>query len=210
MGDQRVKVWDVPVRLTHASWLVLVAGGIFTSERLEDRQAHGRLGLVLLALVVFRVAWGFVGSRYARFAQFVRGPARVLAAARGMLRGAPERFVGHNPVGALMVVVLLVVMAATSVTGLVLAQLPRDEGPALLRRVHASSALVLPLLILVHVGGALFSSVLEQQNLVRGMVTGWKRAPPEAVEPEPSRRARALGFGFSVAAGAAVLAWLWS
>ena len=210
MGDQRVKVWDVPVRLTHASWLVLVAGGIFTSERLEDRQAHGRLGLVLLALVVFRVAWGFVGSRYARFAQFVRGPARVLAAARGMLRGAPERFVGHNPVGALMVVVLLVVMAATSVTGLVLAQLPRDEGPALLRQVHASSALVLPLLILVHVGGALFSSVLEQQNLVRGMVTGWKRAPPEAVEPEPSRRARALGFGFSVAAGAAVLAWLWS
>lgn len=210
MELRRVRVWDLAVRVTHASWLVLVAGGIYTSGRDESARLHEQLGLVLLGVLVFRVAWGFVGSRYARFAQFVRPPREVLAAATAMARAIPRHFVGHNPVGALMALTLLGAMAATGVTGVLLALDGQPHATGVVARVHASSALVLPVLIIVHVVGALFSSALEGQNLVLGMVTGWKRAPADApVEAEPSVAARLAGFVGASAAAGAVLAWVW-
>lgn len=210
MAFKRVKVWDVAVRLTHASWLVLVAAGIFTSGRDESARLHAQLGLVLLGVVVFRVVWGFVGSRYARFSQFVRPPRETLAAARALVHAEPRHVVGHNPVGAVMVLTLLGAMLAASATGVVLALDGQAHATGVVARVHASSALVLPVLVIIHVVGALFSSALEGQNLALGMVTGWKRAPGDAVvEAEPSVVARLGGFVGAVLVAGALVAWLW-
>lgn len=207
---RRVKVWDLVVRATHASWPVLVAGGILTSGRQASERLHVRLGLVLLGVVVLRVAWGFVGSRHARFSEFVRPPREVLAAARQWVRAEPHHIVGHNPLGGLMALTLLAVMAATCVTGVLIALEGRAPATGLVARVHASSALVLPVLIIIHVVGALFSSALEQQNLVLGMVTGWKRAPVDAaLEREPSALGRLAGFAGAAALAIGVTAWLW-
>lgn len=214
---KRVKVWDLAVRTSHLLFGVLVLGAFFTADEDATIALHTRLGLVLLGVVLFRVAWGFVGSRYARFAEFVRSPREVLAALRAMARGAPQHFVGHNPVGAVMVVALLVTLLGVTVTGVVVSQGPEWSGPLQLSRgaahavkeVHEAAAWALPVLIALHVGGVLLSSVLEKQNLVLGMVTGFKRAPPQAVAAEPSRLARAAGFAVSALVGLSVLLALW-
>lgn len=215
---KRVKVWDIAVRASHLLFGVLVLGAFLTSEEDESTWLHTRLGLVLLGVVLFRVAWGFVGSRYARFSEFVRSPREIRAALRDMVRGAPKHFLGHNPVGAMMVVTLLVMMVVVSVTGIIIAQGPEWSGPLamtkatahLVKEVHEAAAFSLPVLIALHVGGVLLSSVLEKQNLVLGMVTGFKRAPEDvAVEVEPSLGARIAGFALSALVGLAVIFGLW-
>jgi hypothetical protein len=100
-------------------------------------------------------------------------------------------------------------MASTGVTGVLLALDGQPHPTGFIARVHASSALVLPVLVIIHVVGALFSSALEGQNLVLGMVTGWKRAPTELVEPEPPLAARLAGFLAASLAALLVATWLW-
>lgn len=206
----RLRVWDPVVRLTHALYGVLVVAAIVTSERDETGWLHLRFGVALLAVLVLRIVWGLVGSRYARFAQFVRGPHAVLDAARAMLRGQPQRTLGHNPVGGVMVVVLLLVMAGTALTGVLVSLGGEPVAAGFVGRLHAASALVLPALILVHVAGVLFSSAQEGQNLVLGMVTGWKHAlAGVAVEPEPPRRARLVGPVVAIAVSFSVALVTW-
>lgn len=209
---RRVKVWDVPVRLTHVGLAGLVAALLLTGDEDHWLPLHMRLGVALLGLVLFRVVWGFVGSRHARFADFVRSPRAVLAAARAMLRGAPEHSLGHNPVGGVMVVALLATLAVTAGAGVVLALGPEWRGllalsPAALgavKAVHEAGAAALPVLVVLHVLGVLFSSWLERQNLPWAMVTGWKRGA--AAEPArldaPRRRALALVAAVLTGAGA--------
>lgn len=215
---KQVKVWDIAVRASHLLFGVLVLGAFLTSEEDESTWLHTRLGLVLLGVVLFRVVWGFVGSRYARFAEFVRSPREIRAALRDMARGAPKHFLGHNPVGAMMVVTLLVMMVVVTLTGIVIAQGPEWSGPLamtkatahLVKEVHEAAAFSLPVLIALHVGGVLLSSVLEKQNLVLGMVTGFKRAPDDVeVEVEPSLGARLAGFALAALVGLAVIFGLW-
>ncbi|MFZ5441812.1 MAG: DUF1924 domain-containing protein [Myxococcota bacterium] len=218
METKRVKVWDIAVRTTHLLFGVLVLGAFLTSEEDAWTWLHTRLGVVLLGLVAFRIVWGFVGSRYARFSEFVRSPREIRAALREMIRGTPKHFLGHNPVGAVMVVTLLVTMVVVTLTGIVISQGPEWSGPLamtkstahLVKEVHEAAAFALPVLIVFHVAGVILSSVLEKQNLVLGMVTGWKRAPEDVqVEVEPSLVARGAGFLVAALVGLAVMFGLW-
>lgn len=214
---KRVKVWDPAVRLSHLSMGVLVLAAFLTSEEDDTLPLHMRLGLGLLGVVLFRVVWGFVGSTHARFSDFVKGPKAVLAAVRGMVRGKPEHTLGHNPVGALMVVTLLVLLAFVTGTGIVMALGPDWSGPLamskstlhLVKEVHEGAAEALPVLIVLHVLGVMLSSVLEKQNLIGGMVTGFKRADDAHIEPKVSALQLSAGFLMALVLAAAAVFGLW-
>ncbi|MDP1821684.1 MAG: DUF1924 domain-containing protein [Archangium sp.] len=215
---KKTKVWDLAVRLSHLLFGVLVLGAFLTSEEDDFIPIHTRLGLVLLGVVLFRVVWGFVGTKHARFADFVRSPKEVLEALRGMMRGQPGHFVGHNPVGAVMVVTLLATLVTVTVTGIIVSQGPEWSGPLLMsksvahsvKEVHEAAAWALPVLIFFHVAGVLLSSFLEKQNLVAGMVTGFKRADPSTPLGETGGRlARTAGFLTAVLVGLGVVLLLW-
>lgn len=215
---QRVKVWDPAVRLGHWLMAALVLGAFLTSEDDESTPLHVRLGLALLGLVVFRVAWGFLGSAPARFRDFVRSPRAVLAYAREVVRGRVGHHLGHNPLGGAMVVALLATLAVVTVTGVVnylgpewggpLDGLLTKQGAHAVKEVHEAAAWTLPVLVVFHVLGVVLSSLLEKQNLVKGMITGWKRGEAGPVV-EPSRAARALGFVAALALGAGVVLLVW-
>lgn len=212
---ERVKVWDPAVRLSHLAMGVLVLAAFLTSEEDERLPLHMRVGLLVLGVVVFRLVWGFVGTRHARFADFVRGPRAILEAARAMARGAPKHFLGHNPVGAVMVLTLLATLAVVAGTGLALGLGPDWDGPLALskpalrglKEVHEGAAEALPVLIALHVAGVLLSSFLERQNLVAGMVTGFKRGSEIAPPVTPARTV--AGFVFAALFASAAVAGLW-
>lgn len=214
---KQMKVWDLAVRSSHLAFGLLVLGAFLTSEEDDTIPLHTRLGLVLLGVVLFRVAWGFVGPRYARFKDFVRGPRDVIAALKDMVRGAPKHFVGHNPVGAVMVVALLATMLVVTLTGVVISQGPEWSGPLLIskstahavKEVHEAAAWLLPVLVAFHVAGVIVSSVLEKQNLIKGMITGLKRAPEATPVEPPAFVARAAGFVTAVLVALAVVLALW-
>lgn len=113
------KVWDLPVRITHWLLVVGIAGSYLTSELgIEYFQYHLWFGYAVVVLVVFRILWGFVGTRHARFASFIRGPAATWRYARETLRGRSPSTPGHNPLGAWMVLLLLAALLAQGLTGL--------------------------------------------------------------------------------------------
>lgn len=215
---KKIKVWDLAVRVSHLLFGVLVLGAFLTSEEDDFTPLHTRIGLVLLGVVLFRLAWGFVGPRVARFADFVKSPREVIAAAHAMIRGTPGDHLGHNPVGGVMVVTLLVTLATVTLTGLGVALGPEFAGPLsgvlskgaahAMKEVHEAAAWALPVLIAFHVAGVLVSSVLEKQNLVLGMVTGFKRAPAPMASSSNEPR-RAAGFVFAVLLGLATVLLAW-
>lgn len=219
----KVKVWDPFVRLFHWGLGLLVLGSFLTSD--EDRLTaiHVRIGLVVLALVLARVAWGFLGTEPARFRAFVRRPSEVLAYARTLVRGRPRRHLSHNPAGGAMVVALLAVLLALVATGAIAYAGPEFAGPLTgllgrkaargVKEVHEALSGVLVGMIAAHVAGVLLSSWRERQNLVAGMITGWKRAPdapaqagePARGGPRLVRLAAALAVGAAAAASLALL-----
>jgi cytochrome b len=220
---RQVKVWDLFVRSFHWGLALLVLGSFLTSE--EDRLTaiHVRIGLTVLALVLARIAWGFLGSEPARFRAFVRRPREILAYARDLVRGRPPPHLSHNPLGGAMVVALLAVLLALAGTGAVAYAGPEWRGPLTglvsrkaahaVKEVHEGLSGLLLGMIGAHVAGVLLSSWREGQNLVLGMVTGRKRAPEASPPPGPppgrglhlARLAAALALGALAAAGLAAL-----
>lgn len=122
-----IRVWDPIVRLAH--WGIVIA--FFTAYLTGDELPglHTWAGYTVAVLVLVRLVWGIVGTRHARFASFVRGPAAVLGYLRGLLSGKAERHLGHNPAGAAMIVALLISLAGTAGTGMALLALEKGEGP---------------------------------------------------------------------------------
>lgn len=174
MNGERVKVWDPLVRIFHWSLVAGVALAWITSD--QGRSLHEPIGYAVIALVAVRLAWGAVGSRYARFAQFVRGPATVLDYAQRTLRGAAARHIGHNPLGGWMVLLLLAMLAAVAASGWMMT-LDTYFGEEWLEQVHEALATGLLGLVAVHAAGAVITGMKHGENLVRAMVTGVKRAP---------------------------------
>ncbi len=125
--SKKVKVWDPVVRIGH--WLLIPA--VFTAYFSEDdlMPLHIVAGYVVSTIVLIRLIWGFCGSRYARFADFVYSPAAILAYLQQMLSGKSQHYIGHNPAGGAMVVALLLSLAATSLSGLKLYALEENDGP---------------------------------------------------------------------------------
>jgi len=180
--DSRL-VWDLPVRVTHWALALAVAGCWATHYAgIEWFAWHRRLGYTVLVLVTFRIVWGLVGTRHARFAGFVRGPRALLAHLRG--RGAAT--VGHNPLGALSVIALLALLLGQAATGLFANDEIMNMGPfygwiapELSNRItslHRASSDWLLVLIGLHLVAVAFYVRVRRQPLVRAMITGRKPA----------------------------------
>lgn len=169
-------VWDLPVRLFH--WLMVLSftGAYLTAETERWRLVHVTLGYTMVGLVGFRVVWGLVGSRYARFSSFVRGPKAVARYLRSLVAGRPERHLGHNPAGALAIVALLGLTVAIGVSGW---SVYNDIGGEWSEELHELAANTMLAVIGLHIAGVLLSSLLHRENLTASMITGRKAGRPE-------------------------------
>jgi cytochrome b len=188
-------VWDVPVRVAHWALAALVAGAWATHYAgTQWFDWHRRLGYATLVIVAFRIVWGFVGTRHARFASFVRGPRAIFEYVRG---GARADAAGHNPLGALSVLALLALLLVQATTGLFANDEIASAGPfygwttheqsnriASLHRVNSKWLLAL---VVLHVVAVAWYSRVRRQPLVRAMLTGRRDsrvAPPDAAIKE--------------------------
>jgi len=195
----KVRVWDPLVRVFHWGLVAAFATAWLTADELET--THEIAGYVVAGLVAFRLIWGIVGGQYARFAQFLKGPAAIIAYLGDMTLGRERRYLGHNPAGAAMILALLVTLSGTAFTGWLMAEpgrvvmlpdLPQIVAPAFadddghksgaggeeaLEELHEILANLMLLLAALHVGGVVLASFRHHENLARAMVTGDKRAP---------------------------------
>jgi len=173
---QRILVWDVPTRVFH--WLLVISftGAYLTAESEMDRDIHVVLGYTLLGLIVFRLLWGFLGTRYAQFRSFFFRPGEIIAYALSMLKGRPAHYIGHNPLGSVSVWLLLGLGMLSGVSGVLAYQ---DIGGDVIEELHELASNAMLAVVLVHIAGVLVSSVLHRENLVRAMVTGFKSADPD-------------------------------
>lgn len=187
-GDRahRERIWDPALRAFHWTLAALVvANWLLGKFGPTDMTLHFWLGYAVIALLLFRLVWGFVGPAPARFAQFVRGPRAVLAYAREMIRPRPTHWPGHSPVGALAVLAMLAVLIGQVTTGLfadpddyinvgpLASQVSSETSRAALRWHHRGADLIL-ILVLLHWAAVLFYRLWKREDLVRPMITGWK------------------------------------
>jgi cytochrome b len=185
MSRDVVPVWDVAVRLFHWSLAVALVIGYVTRE--EHYELHLQAGYAVLGLVSFRIVWGFIGTRHARFHNFVASPARAFGYVRGLVAGRSPRYLGHNPAGGNMVVLMLAALVTVSASGIALDAAENRAGPLAqwdlflytdrIETLHAVSADACVLLALVHLLGVALSSWRHRENLLLAMLTGRKRAP---------------------------------
>lgn len=186
-GGDRILVWDAPIRLFHWSVVALVALSWVSADQ-GYMTVHLVSGLTLLALLLFRLGWGFFGSTTARFASFLHAPPRVLQ----YLRGKGQRLhAGHNPAGGLMVLALIAVLLAQAVTGLFatdslhftgpLALLVSEDQSLRLTSLHGAIFNLILVLVWLHVVAVGFYLLVKGDNLIRPMITG--RKPASHVPP---------------------------
>ncbi len=168
---QPILVWDFPTRIFHWTFAICFAGAIITQDMESLRIVHNTCGYTMLGLVAFRMIWGLIGTKHARFASFVPSPKRVFAYIKGLLTKKPIHTVGHNPLGALDVLLILSLVIGVATSGIML-----DGGFAeeLFEEVHEFLANLLLLVIGVHVLGVLFSSFTHKENLIKSMISGYK------------------------------------
>lgn len=175
--NQKILVWDVPTRVFH--WLLALsfAGAFLTAESERYRDIHVMLGYTLLGLIAFRLLWGVVGTRYARFGSFLFAPRELFDYLASLASGKPHHYIGHNPAGSVAIWLLLALGAASAVSGVLLYQ---DIGGDALEELHEFLANAMLAVVGVHLAGVLVSSLLHRENLARAMITGRKSAEPEA------------------------------
>lgn len=168
-----VRVWDPIVRLFH--WTVVVccilAGFVFD----DGKSIHQTIGWVAMTALAIRIVWGFIGTRHARFTDFVPGPTRLFAYIGALVRGRESRHLGHNPAAAVMIVALMILLAATGVTGWMLT-LDAYFGSEVLEEAHEVLTTMIFLLVVVHVAAAIWESLRHRENLILSMITGLKRS----------------------------------
>jgi cytochrome b len=217
MADDRraVRVWDGPIRLFH--WLAagLVAAA-YVTWRLNWMDWHGWIGDALLALLIFRLLWGFFGSESARFSRFLAPPRAAWRYLAHALRREPDRQAGHNPAGGWMAVLLLALLLAETLTGLYVANDIADVGPLteitpapIADAIDALHSILWDALlagIALHVLAILFYRIAKGHSLLPPMITGRKMLPPDVPPPEMVGAARAAAlFACSGAAAAAIV-----
>jgi cytochrome b len=203
----KIRIWDLPLRLFH--WLLVVAViGSFVSVKLGGNAMiwHGRFGYIVLSLIFFRLIWGFVGTRHARFAQFIKSPKAIFAYLKN-----PTETPGHSPLGAISVIVLLGLFLSQALAGLFASDDIAFDGPLvkyvastwveLLTSFHRLNEWVLLALVGVHVGAILYCKYAKKINLISAMITGdkeWADAAP-LVQDDSKVRLKAMALLMAIA-----------
>ncbi|PZN33212.1 MAG: cytochrome B [Proteobacteria bacterium] len=187
MNEDKRLVWDLPLRVFHWLFALSLLAAWLTAEGGYDwREVHFYIGYWTLGLLLFRIIWGFVGPRHARFSNFLKGPGEMWRYLRGMLGGDPVHTPGHNPAGGLMVVVMLVLVAIQAITGLFATDDIIWSGPyhpavspetakSLTALHHANFDWIL-IAVGLHILAIVLYWLVKKQNLVGPMVTGRKPA----------------------------------
>lgn len=177
MKTARVLVWDLPVRAFH--WLLALsfAGAYLLSDTERLRDIHVMFGYTALGLVVFRVFWGFAGSRYARFRSFLHSPRETLDYLRSLPTGAARRYLGHNPAGSLAIWAIISLALMVGVSGWATYN---DLGGEDVGELHEFLSNAWLAVVAIHIAGVLASSLMHRENLPASMVTGCKAASPGA------------------------------
>lgn len=214
----RIRVWDLPTRLFHWSLVALIALQFGSGEfGWLPMPWHYWLGYATLALIGFRVLWGFAGSETSRFGVFLRGPPAVLRYLLDSLRGRAPTLPGHNPLGGWSVLLMLACVALQAISGLFTSDDISEEGPFtaqvsnatvdLMTRIHHLNRYALVLLIALHIGAVLLHWLLRNDNLVAPMLHGQARFDSSRpLRFASSWRALALLL-LSVAVVCGLLAW---
>jgi cytochrome b len=217
-----VNVWDPLVRIGHWTLVIAFFTAYFTEE--DWMEVHEWAGYTVAAIVLIRIVWGFIGSKHARFSDFIYAPTKVLAYLKNLLARKPQHYIGHNPAGGAMVIALLLSLAATTITGMKLYAVEENEGPFAItaqqaqaqidqasiisaakaedeedndedeasskgaksghvvdeqaeeywEELHETFVNLTLLLVILHIGGVIFSSIVDKEKLVKAMITGKK------------------------------------
>ena len=199
MEKSRILVWDLPLRVFHWLLVVTFAGAFLTAESERVRDLHVALGYTFAGLLAFRLVWGLIGSRYARFSSFAFGPKAVVAYLRSLLTRHPVHHVGHNPAGSWVIYAIVALGLVIAASGYAVYD---DLGGKWIESLHEGAANAMLALVVFHVAGVVVSSLAHRENLAAAMVTGYKTGRPS----EAIARTRWV----TAAALAAVIAVLWS
>lgn len=215
MNTIRTRVWDLPTRVFHWLLVACIVGSIVSVSIGGNAVGwHFRFGYAILALVLFRILWGFVGPRYARFSSFPPSPSAAIAYLRG---NAPPR-AGHNPLGAFSVYALLVALCVQVATGLFANDDIMWEGPlthlvsgatsSLLTTVHRVNRFIVFALIVLHLGAIAYYAFVKKEPLVKSMLHGDRdlHAPLALPAAEDGWRVRATAFALVCCCG--LVAWV--
>lgn len=170
-GNAR-RIWDPVVRLFHWSLVIAFVAAWGAAE--EFRSLHETLGYFIVSLLVVRTVWGFVGTRHARFSDFVYRPTTVVRYLGAAVRFRARRYLGHNPIGGAMAVALMVMLAAICTTGIMMTT-DAFWGVRWMRDMHELAVNLTIVLIGLHLAGVAFASFEHRENLVKAMITGRKR-----------------------------------
>jgi cytochrome b len=185
-SETKVKVWDPVVRIFH--WTLVSAFIIAYVTEEEFLSLHAWAGYIVLSLVFLRILWGFVGTRYARFTNFVYRPHTVKQFLRDTLRLHAARYLGHNPAGGAMIILLLIALLLTTLSGLAIYGVEDNAGPFagllagsgefwsdVFEAMHEFFANFTVFLVVLHIAGVIFESLIHGENLVSAMWHGYKR-----------------------------------
>ncbi len=188
--ESQVKVWDLLVRGFHWSLATSFLVAYLTED--DYLSIHVWAGYTIIALVTIRLIWGFIGTRYARWSDFVKPPSEVIQYLKDAVNFKAARHIGHNPAGGAMVVALIISLLATTISGLAVYGGQELSGPMAsmlsgipeswahtLEEIHETLANLTLLLIFLHLAGVAFASIQHHENLVRSMITGFKNIHEE-------------------------------
>lgn len=213
---QTVPVWDLPTRLFHWTLVALMIAQWLTAEFGSDMDWHVWGGYAILALVVFRLIWGFVGSDTVRFSDFVRSPSAALEYVKALLRGETPLYLGHNPMGGWSIVAMLILLSIQAGTGLFANDDIMTEGPLYawvskgtsdwLTAIHKFNFNLLLVVIAVHISAVLFYLFVKRENLIHPMLSGRKHLPADLASAAP--RIVSPWIGLVVLVVAVVAVWL--
>ncbi len=198
--NSKILVWDLPTRLSH--WLLASGFAVawLTGESEEWRLVHVFAGGTVVAVALFRLFWGVIGTTYARYESFVRGPGEAWQYLKSLTTDRPRHYVGHNPAGGYAILALLSLAIVTGLIGWLSYQ---DVGGEWLAELHEGVATVMLTIVGVHLLGVIVGCWKHKENLVRAMITGMKLGKPARA----IRSTRPLA-GAALIAWAAATAWL--
>ena len=175
-NKQTILVWDLPTRVFHWLLVICFTGAWLTSESERLQMIHYAFGYSAVALVLFRLVWGFIGTKYARFSQFIKGPKEMIGHAKGLLGGHQHIVPGHNPLGGIVMLGLMLVILLIGLTGYWTVKEFLGDFMSEAHEAIASFALGL---VVIHIAAAVIMSLLQKENLVRAMLSGKKNGLPE-------------------------------